>query len=254
MRVLAVYNSKGGVGKTAAAVNLAHLASKEGRTLVWDLDPQGAATYYFRVKPKVKGGTKKLLKKDADLASHIRGTDLPQLDLVPSDFSYRHLDIVLEETKKPWKRLAKLLEPLADEYDTVVLDCPPSVSVLSEAVFGAADALLVPVIPTTLSVRTLDQVYSFRKDAGFESVAVLPFFSMVDRRKRLHRTLLAAVTAERPEVLRAQIPCASDVEQMGVNRRPLACYAPKGASARAYEALWAELRERLEGGAPWPPR
>jgi cellulose biosynthesis protein BcsQ len=246
MKVLAVYNSKGGVGKTAAAVNLSYLAAQQGaRTLVWDLDPQGASTYYFRVKPKVKGGTKKLLKKNADLAARIRGTDFPQLDLLPSDFSYRHMDIVLDEAKKPSRRLARLLEPLAEEYDYVFLDCPPSVSLLSEAVFGAADALLVPIIPTTLSLRTLDQILTFRSDNGFDRVAVLPFFSLVDRRKKLHRQIIEALPTGQPELLAAQIPYASDVERMGVEREPLACYAGKSASARAYAALWEEIQARL---------
>ncbi|MBI5018392.1 MAG: AAA family ATPase [Deltaproteobacteria bacterium] len=249
MKVLAVYNSKGGVGKTAAAVNLSYLAAQEGaRTLVWDLDPQGAATYYFRVKPKVKGGTRKLLKKNADLAARIRGTDFPQLDLLPSDFSYRHMDIVLDEAKKPSRRLARLLEPLAGEYDYVLLDCPPNVSLLSEAVLGASDALLVPIIPTTLSLRTLDQILAFRSDNGFDRVAVLPFFSLVDRRKKLHRQILEALPADRPELLTTRIPYASDVERMGVERQPLACYAARSASTRAYAALWREIQGRLDRG------
>ena len=251
MKILASYNIKGGVGKTAAAVNLAYLAAGEGaRTLVWDLDPQGAATYYFRVKPKVKGGTRKLLKKRADVDDRVRGTDYPQLDLLPSDFSYRNMDIVLDEAKKPRRRLARLLEPLAGEYDYVFLDCPPSISLLSEAVFGAADALLVPIIPTTLSLRTLDQILAFRAENGFEQVAVLPFFSMVDRRKKLHRQILQTLPADCPELLSAQIPYASDVEQMGVQREPLACYAPRSRSALAYAALWREIRGRLHESLP----
>jgi len=251
MKILASYNIKGGVGKTAAAVNLAYLAAGEGaRTLVWDLDPQGAATYYFRVKPKVKGGTRKLLKKRADVDDRVRGTDYPQLDLLPSDFSYRNMDIVLDEARKPRRRLARLLEPLAEEYDYVFLDCPPSISLLSEAVFGAADALLVPMIPTTLSLRTLEQIFSFRAKNGFEGVAVLPFFSMVDRRKKLHRQVLQSLPRDRPELLAAQIPYASDVERMGVQREPLGCYAPRSRSALAYVALWREVRTWLYENPP----
>jgi len=246
MKILAAYNIKGGVGKTAAAVNLSYLAAQEGaRTLVWDLDPQGAATYYFRVRQKVKGGTRKLLKKNSDLAARIRGTDFPQLDLLPSDFSYRNMDLVLGEAKKPWRRLRRLLEPLAEEYDYVFLDCPPSVSLVSEAVFGAADALLVPIIPTPLSLRTLDQVFAFREENGFEEVAVLPFFSLVDRRKKLHRQILEELPAGRPELLVSRIPYASDVEQMGVQREPLPRYSPRSPAAAAYAALWREIQARL---------
>ena len=109
MKILATYNIKGGVGKTAAAVNLAFFASRGGaRTLVWDLDPQGAATFYFRVKPRVKGGGKRLIQGKGDLHGQIKGTDYPDLDLLPADFSYRHMDIVLDDAKKPTNRLRKL--------------------------------------------------------------------------------------------------------------------------------------------------
>jgi cellulose biosynthesis protein BcsQ len=248
MKILATYNIKGGVGKTAAAVNLSHLAAREGsRVLLWDLDPQGAATYYFRVKPKVKGGTKKLLKKGANAEDRIRGTDFPGLDLLPADFSYRHMDIVLDQAKKPSRRLAKLLAPLGEEYDYAFLDCPPSISLTSEAVFGASDALLVPIIPTTLSLRTLDQILTFREEERLGELAVLPFFSLVDRRKRLHREIVEALPNERPGLLRAVVPYASAVELMGVRRQPLASYAPHSAPARAYEDLWREIVKRIEG-------
>lgn len=248
MKIVATYNIKGGVGKTAAAVNLAHRAALEGnRVLVWDLDPQGAATFYFRVKPKVKGGGEALVHGRRELDRVVKATDFANLDLVPADFSYRNLDLVLDEAHKPLGRLRKLLRPLARDYDVVVLDCPPSISLASESVFRASDALVVPVIPTTLSARTLDQLEDFV--AGHPDVVrrlkVLPFFSMVDARKRLHRELMAELREQRPELLAAQIPAATDVERMGVHRAPVAAFAPQSRSARSYAVLWAEVRERL---------
>ncbi len=162
MKVLATYNIKGGVGKTATAVNLAYLAAREGApTLVWDLDPQGAASFYFRIKPRIKGGGKRLVAGKSELEDCIRGTDYEDLDLLPADFSYRNMDLFLEQAKKPTHRLRKLLEPLAGEYDYVFLDCPPSISLVSENVFYAADAVLVPTIPTPLSLRTFRQIKKF---------------------------------------------------------------------------------------------
>ncbi len=240
--VLATYNIKGGVGKTSAAVSLAHLAALEGsRTLLWDLDPQGASTYLFRVKPKIKGGGRKLVHGKSDVDALIRGTDFEGLDLLPADFSYRHLDLALDEAKKPTRRLRRVLAPLADDYDYVFLDCPPSISLVSESVFEAADALLVPLIPATLSARTFAQLLEVVGDGP----QVMAFFSMVDRRKRLHREVTQAMRAEHEEILDAAIPSASDVERMGERRTVVERFAPRGRAAAAYRALWREIRERV---------
>ena len=216
MNVLASYNIKGGVGKTATAVNLAWVAARAGaRVLVVDLDPQGAATFYFRVKPKVKGGGKGLVSGKRDLDDLIKATDHERLDLIPADFSFRNLDLLLDAEKKSKKRLAKLLKPLAGDYDVIILDCPPSVSLVSEAVFHAADALVVPLIPTTLSLRTYQQLRVFRDDEKLGDLALMPFFSMVDRRKSLHREVVDCFPEDHPEALGVPIPYASVVERMG---------------------------------------
>jgi cellulose biosynthesis protein BcsQ len=249
MRIIGVYNIKGGVGKTAAAVNLAYASAREGhRTLLWDLDPQGAATFYFRVRPKVKGGGKALVKGKRELESLVKGTDFEHLDLLPADFSYRNMDLVLEDNKKPTKQLLRLLRPLSEAYDLVFLDCPPSISLVSENVFRAADILLVPMIPTTLSARTLAQLMAFiQGHAGLDHLVVMPFFSMVDRRKRIHRDLMERLPQEHPEMLATSIPYASQVERMGLHRMPLAAYAPSTPAAAAYDAIWRELGRALSG-------
>jgi chromosome partitioning protein len=242
-RVLATYNIKGGVGKTSAAVSLACLAAGEGaRTLLWDLDPQGASTYLFRVKPKVKGGGRKLVRGKTDPAARIKGTDYERLDLLPADFSYRHMDLALNASKRPTRRLARVLVPLKPDYDYIFLDCPPSISLVSESVFEAADALLVPVIPATLSSRTFDQLERVIGD----DLQVLAFFSMVDGRKRLHREVIERMAGEHREVLRTAIPASADVERMGSRRTVLDEFAPRGRAALAYRELWREVRERLE--------
>jgi len=247
MKVLATYNIKGGVGKTATAVNLAHLAASGGaRTLVWDLDPQGAATYCFRIKPKVKGGGKKLIRGKGRLARRIRGTDFYGLDLLPADFSYRHLDLVLDATKRATGRIARRVQPLAEDYDYLFLDCAPSISLVSEAVFAAADALLVPTVPTTLSVRMVKRLVKHLSREGTD-VAVLPFFCMVDRRKALHRRICASTDETPLPFLEARIPYASVVEQMSVRRAPLATFAAASQAARAYADLWVEITSRLAG-------
>jgi cellulose biosynthesis protein BcsQ len=240
--VLATYNIKGGVGKTSAAVNLAYLAARGGATtLLWDLDPQGASTFLLRVKPKVKGGGRRLVRGKSDASARIKGTDYDRLDLLPADFSYRHMDLHLDATKRPTESLGRVLAPLEPDYDYVFLDCPPSVSLVSESVFEAADALVIPLLPATLSARTLDYIDQI---AG-AGVQRLPFFSMVDARKRMHRDVMEAFIAERPEMLQTVVPFAADVERMGVAREPLEGFAPRGRAAEAFRNLWAEIAERL---------
>lgn len=247
MRILATYNLKGGVGKTATAINLAWLAASEGaRTIVWDLDPQAAASFYLRTRPKVKGGSKALLKGKRDLADVIKGTNYENLDLLPADFSYRHMDVQLDDSRKPVKQIIRLLRPLRAEYDFVFLDCAPSISTVSETVFKVVDALLVPLIPTTLSLRTFHQIIDFLEKKNLRHVQLLPFFSMVDRRKNLHNEIVARLPREWPGMLSSAIPYASDVERMGIRRSAVGEHAPGSVAAQAYRDLWAEIRTRLD--------
>ncbi|HEY0718841.1 MAG TPA: ParA family protein [Streptosporangiaceae bacterium] len=245
MRVFATYNIKGGVGKTTAAVNLAYLAAQDGlRTLLWDLDPQAAATYMFRVRARVKGGGEALIKGTRPLDGAIKGTDYDHLDLLPGDFTYRNMDLLLDEAKKPVRQLTRLLDPLARDYDVVFLDCPPSVSLVSENVLHAADLILVPLIPATLSVRTLDQLTEFVAGFGGPRPGVLAFFSMVDRRKRLHREIAAELPTRRGDVAPTTIPALAVIEQMAVERAPVPAFAPRSPATRAYRDLWADVQKR----------
>jgi len=241
--VIATYSIKGGVGKTSAAANLAYLSARDGfPTLLWDLDPQGASTYLFRIRPKIRGGGRKLLRRRTDLGAMIKGTDYAGLDLLPADFSYRHMDLALDEFKKPTARLRLILGPLAGEYEYVFLDCPPSISLVSESVFEAADALLVPIIPAALSSRTFEQLTGIL-DGG--PPQVLAFFSMVER-KDLHLQMMSRMRAlHAVTTLGAAIPMADEVERMGEERDVVASFAPGSPAALAYEAVWWDVQSRL---------
>ena len=251
MAVLALYNFKGGTGKTASAANLAYLSAREGhRTLLWDLDAQGSASFYFQVEERATGLGKKLIKGKRGLELAIRSTLWEGLHILPSDFSDRNLDLTLMETSQPHRRLARRLRRIEDTYDHVFLDCPPNISLLSDAIFLASDAVLVPTIPTPLSIRTLNLLHNHLLQNGPPGLPVLPFFCMVDRRKRLHREA-RELAADVPLVmLTTEIPYASQVEQMGLRQAPVVHFARSSKPARAYDALWEEINHILKFPTP----
>jgi cellulose biosynthesis protein BcsQ len=252
MRTVAVFNIKGGVGKTATAVNLAYLSAAAGvRTLLWDLDPQGSATFYFRVRDGIDAKLKHVVRGKRPLDELIRGTDHEGLDLLPADFAYRHLDLALAHAGKPRARLGHLLGPLASRYDHLFLDCAPSMSLVSESVFGAADALLVPTIPTTLSLRTLEQLAAHLAASERRRPKVLPFFCMVDLRKSMHRELVRSEERRPFPFLRASIPYSSTVEQMGIHRAPIAIFAAGSEADRAFRELWLEAMTAVGSWLGW---
>ncbi len=247
MKVLACYSFKGGVGKTAAAVNLAYRAAQSGyRTLLIDLDPQGASSFYFRVRPDSGSKwTKQTFEESDVLLTQIRESDYSNLDLIPAQRSLRHLDILLKQTGSRETVLRRLLKKISHDYDLILLDCPPSISRLAENLFIAADLILVPVIPTPLSERTYDQLVQFFKDKDYDRKKLLPFFSMVDARKQLHQKTAVAMRQRYKRILRHAIPYSTDVERMGVHRAPIDLFARGRQANRAYLALWEEIEQHL---------
>jgi cellulose biosynthesis protein BcsQ len=246
MTTLALYSNKGGVGKTAAAVNLSYLAAQTGvKTLICDLDPQSAATYYFRIKPKIKSGAKGFIKGGVQLKKNIKGTDYDNLDLLPADFNHRNLDTAFGMLKRSKKRLRKILKPLKAEYDMIILDCPVNISILAENIFNAVDYTIVPLIPTTLSVRTYRQLLSFCKKNKYDVSRIFTFFSMVDQRKKMHRDFMAMALKEFNGVLRSLIPYLSQIERMGIEREPVTAFSPDSVASKSYQNLWGKIQENI---------
>ena len=242
MTVFALYNLKGGVGKTAAAINLAYLAAADGyKTLVWDLDPQGSSSFYLNVKAANKNETKKLFAEELELKDAVQGSVFEHLWIIPADISARNIDTLLSDVKHSKRKLRSLLGNLKG-FDIVILDCPPGISLLHENIFAATDWILMPNIPTTLSIRSFETVKQYLEENDLDAEKIKCFFSMVDNRKNLHHEVMHDFYRDKL-FFKNYIPYLSDVEKMGIHQNPIFEFANSSYAAQCFRDLWREIKK-----------
>ena len=248
MKTIALFNIKGGVGKTTSAANLAYLAGTNGmRTTVWDLDPQGCAGWYLGLNDAdLEQRASKLIEGKLSSAELRMPTAYENISIVPADLSLRKLDLLLEKQEAGKNFFKSLLKPLDQEQDLAIIDCASALSRTAELVFATADLVLVPVIPSPLSLRAYEQIREFTSQKKWSDLKVLPFFTQVDRRRKIQNEIIDSRKKNYPEMLKTYIPYASALEQMGVHHAPVGAFAASSAPALAYSLLWSEIKRQLK--------
>jgi chromosome partitioning protein len=247
MKLLAIYNLKGGVGKTATTVNLAYLAAAEGyKTLLIDMDPQAASSFYFNVESDAAAGhVKRMVSGNYAIANNIIETEYENLDILPSNTDYRKIELFLNDLKDANRWLSNLVKPVKEDYDLVILDCPPNITLLTENIFRNADHILVPVVPTTLSVRTYEQILDYFVSYRLNKDKLMPFFSMYEKRKNMHNEISRDFARKFRETISVLIPYSSEVEKMGLYRAPLTYKRPSELASKAFGKLWKALKKKM---------
>lgn len=241
MASVAIFNSKGGVGKTTLAVNLAWEAARAGhRVLLWEMDEGGDSSWLMSEGPAMpRPDMEQVVNGLQPIDDSVHPSKYPGIACIAGDNSARRTDRFFVRMRRE-RRMVALMDGLKARFDVIVMDCSPGFSDANRQILMLADLVIVPTIPSILSMRGMQRVRQFlTRYRDRAHPPILPVFSMVDRRRKGHKAALAQYPAW------PCIPMAAEIEQMADRRAPVGAFAPSGAAAALFGGLWDGVEDKL---------
>lgn len=247
-QVISIANQKGGVGKTTTTINLgASIAIRGYKVLIIDTDPQGNATSGLGIeKSSVDQDVYNVLIDEISMSKTIHHTSTSNLDIVPATIQLAGAEIELTSLMARETRLKQGIDEISDQYDFILIDCPPSLGQLSINAFTASDSILIPVQSEYYAMEGLSQLLNtirlvqkhFNKNLGVEGVLL----TMLDARTNLGADVVKEVKEYfNKKVYKTIIPRITKLAEAPSFGKPITEYAPKSRGAQVYDSLAKEV-------------